>query len=189
MIRKMAHIFSLLIKPMDCLLYVFIGPFTVLYIIPQFLLDLETDSLLHGFGINTIALVGRAFMLSGALLAIWCGLVMKIAGKGTPFVTSPPTSVLQKGIYSYSRNPMMLAIILTLFGEALNFGSLLLFVWLLAWGRAGHLIVVQYEEPQLERRFGEEYVNYCKQVNRWIPLFKKTAFQCAKDKDCSHSSL
>jgi len=181
MIQKKASIFSLLAKPIDCLLYAFIGPFTVLYIIPQFLLGLETNSLLHGFGVNTIALVGRTFMLGGAVLAIWCGLIMKVSGKGTPFVTSPPTSVLQKGIYGYSRNPMMLALILTLFGEALNFGSVLLFIWLFAWIRAGHLIVVQYEEPQLERRFGEEYLNYCKKVDRWLPVFKKPTFQYAKD--------
>ncbi len=170
--EKTPSTLSLLTKPIDNMLYIFIGPFSVLYIIPQFLLGLEVNSLVHGFGVNIITFAGRAFMFSGAVLAIWCGLVIKFAGKGTPFVTSPPASVLRKGVYRYGRNPMMLSIILTLFGEALNFGSVFLFVWLFAWIRAGHLIVVQYEEPQLERRFGEEYLNYCKQVPRWLPIFK-----------------
>jgi len=32
-----------------------------------------------------------------------------------------------------------------------------------------HLGVVYLEEPGLEKRFGENYRNYKKAVNRWIP--------------------
>ena len=45
---------------------------------------------------------------------------------------------------------MMWALIIVLFGEILLFGSCILIIWLLAWLRIGHLIVVNYEEPQLD---------------------------------------
>ena len=73
------------------------------------------------------------------------------------------------GIFGYVRNPMMWALLFVLLGEALNFGSYLLLVWLVAWGRIGHLVVVMYEEPQLESRFGEQYREYCSRVPRWFP--------------------
>jgi protein-S-isoprenylcysteine O-methyltransferase Ste14 len=32
-----------------------------------------------------------------------------------------------------------------------------------------HLFVVFYEEPTLRKKFGEDYVNYCRNVDRWWP--------------------
>ena len=34
-----------------------------------------------------------------------------------------------------------------------------------------HLFVVFVEEPNLEKLFGKSYIEYKKQVNRWIPKF------------------
>jgi len=34
-----------------------------------------------------------------------------------------------------------------------------------------HSFVVLAEEPGLQRRFGQEYDDYCKAVPRWIPRF------------------
>jgi protein-S-isoprenylcysteine O-methyltransferase Ste14 len=34
-----------------------------------------------------------------------------------------------------------------------------------------YLIVANYEEPQLERRFGESWTEYCQNVPPWIPSF------------------
>jgi protein-S-isoprenylcysteine O-methyltransferase Ste14 len=35
-----------------------------------------------------------------------------------------------------------------------------------------HLIVVYVEEPGLEKRFGESYLQYKRSVNRWLPRFR-----------------
>jgi protein-S-isoprenylcysteine O-methyltransferase Ste14 len=66
----------------------------------------------------------------------------------------------------------MWALFIVVLGEALTFGQWILFVWLIAMSRIIYLIVVNYEEPQLERRFGESWVEYCKEVPRWLPRFK-----------------
>ena len=122
-----------------------------------------------GFGIQTVYYGGMALMWSGGLLALMCTLYMFIGLKGTPLVTSPPEKILVKGPYAYVRNPMMLSLLLTLLGEAFFFAHGLLFVWLICWARIGHLMVVNYEEPQLEIRFGEGWKIYCLKVPRWVP--------------------
>ena len=33
------------------------------------------------------------------------------------------------------------------------------------------IFVMIYEEPTLRRLFGEDYIEYCRHVRRWIPRF------------------
>ena len=35
--------------------------------------------------------------------------------------------------------------------------------------RSGCGFVLLYEEPHLRRVFGEQYKDYCRRVNRWVP--------------------
>ena len=153
----------------DGALYVFVGPFSVLYIIPCFLRSLWGAPAVPGFGQRWLQISGLSVMALGGAVALCCALSMLLAGRGTPFVASPPQKLMTHGIFGYVRNPMMWALLFVLLGEALNFGSYLLLVWLVAWGRIGHLVVVMYEEPQLESRFGEQYREYCSRVPRWFP--------------------
>jgi len=45
--------------------------------------------------------------------------------------------------------------------------TLLLFAFVLLC--AVHVFVLLYEEPVLERRFGQSYRDYKRSVNRWLP--------------------
>ena len=125
-----------------------------------------------GFGQYWLEQVGKYLMWFGAIIAIWSTFQMFLFGKGTPLVATPPKKILSTGIFGIVRHPMMWAITIVLLGESLTYGSFILLLWLIAWIRIGHLIVVNYEEPQLERRFGDEYKMYCKNVPRWIPKFR-----------------
>ena len=116
-----------------------------------------------------LEIAGIVFMWSGAALAIWCSVLMFLFGKGTPLVTSAPQKIMDRNIYGKVRNPMMWALFLVVFGEILTFGQLILVVWLAAMCRIIYLIVVNYEEPQLERRFGDSWNEYCKRVPAWFP--------------------
>jgi protein-S-isoprenylcysteine O-methyltransferase Ste14 len=77
-----------------------------------------------------------------------------------------------RGPYRYVRNPMISGVILFLFGEA----CLLLSPPHLAWAGAFLALNLIYiplvEEPQLARRFGESYRDYCRHVPRVIPRFR-----------------
>jgi protein-S-isoprenylcysteine O-methyltransferase Ste14 len=161
-----------LLRLIDGALYGWIGPFSVLYIIPQFIMKITNIKSQDGFGFLGIKIIGMVFMWSGAALAIYCSLLMMFFAKGTPLVTSSPQKLLARNIYKYIRHPMMWALFIVVLGEALTFGQWILFVWLIAMSRIIVLIVVNYEEPQLERRFGESWIEYCQKVPRWFPSFK-----------------
>jgi protein-S-isoprenylcysteine O-methyltransferase Ste14 len=40
-----------------------------------------------------------------------------------------------------------------------------------------HLFVILYEEPELRRKFGASYEEYCKTVPRWFPKWHGKAGQ------------
>jgi len=67
------------------------------------------------------------------------------------------------------RNPMYLAVLSTLLGEAILFHSLLLLGYALVVGVVVHLFVVLVEEASLRRQFGESYETYLRTVPRWFP--------------------
>lgn len=169
----MPSILKFIRKMIDGCLYAFIGPFTVLFIIPQFLVYISNKYNLPYWGFPGSKIISEVMMWSGAALAIYCTLMMLFTGKGTPAVTSAPQKIMRKNIYAYLRHPMMWALTITLAGFVIYHGKLLLLIYFIAWLRIQHLYVVNYEEPQLERRFGESWHEYCAEVPRWLPRLSK----------------
>jgi protein-S-isoprenylcysteine O-methyltransferase Ste14 len=168
----MKVIYRQLMRAIDGALYGFIGPFCVLYIVPQFLMRTLNMPSEEGFGIPGVKTAGIVLMWLGAALAIYCTVLMFFLGKGTPLVTSAPQKIVARNIYKYIRHPMMWALFIVVLGEALCFGQFILFLWLIAMSRIIYLIVVNYEEPQLERRFGKSWEEYSAEVPRWLPRTK-----------------
>ena len=164
-------VYRIIIRIIDGALYGFIGPFCMLYIIPQFLMKLVKIKTEDGFGIPGVEIVGIIIMWSGTALAIWCAGLMFLYGKGTFLVTSAPKKILTRNIFGIVRNPMMWALYIIVLGEILTFGHFILVIWLIAMVRIIYLIVANYEEPQLEQRFGESWKEYCQKVPAWIPRF------------------
>jgi protein-S-isoprenylcysteine O-methyltransferase Ste14 len=95
---------------------------------------------------------------AGAALYVWCVWNFAAVGRGTPV-----------GPYHWVRNPIYVAALLIVLGEAWLFMS----PWLLAYAGAMavffHLFVTGYEERALRRRFGSSYREYRHMVSRWIP--------------------
>ncbi len=92
-----------------------------------------------------------------------------VEGLGTPAPVFPTRHLVVSGLYRYVRNPMYLAVVSVIVGQALLFGNAMLFeyaalVWLLF-----HFFVLLYEEPTLKATFGREYEVFCAEVPRWIP--------------------
>jgi protein-S-isoprenylcysteine O-methyltransferase Ste14 len=75
------------------------------------------------------------------------------------------------------RNPIYIAVVAIIFGQALLFGD-----WRLLWYGAllwlfFHVWVVMIEEPTLKQTFGTEYESFRTSVPRWIP--RLTAWRAA----------
>ncbi|MQA88503.1 MAG: isoprenylcysteine carboxyl methyltransferase [Streptosporangiales bacterium] len=112
---------------------------------------------------------------AGVVLYLACVRVFAVAGRGTPGPWDPPQRLVAIGPYRWVRNPIYLAALLVVLGEAWLFLSLLLLEYAAAAAIFFHLLVIGYEEPKLRRTFGETYVEYSRTVPRWIPRRPKRA--------------
>ena len=112
---------------------------------------------------------GIILMIIGGALCLICILVFIVRGKGTPAVFDPPTEFVAVGPYKYVRNPMYIGGFILLIGFGLYYSSLSILIMSVVLLFLFHLFVVSFEEPQLEKRFGESYISYKDSVGRWIP--------------------
>ena len=113
--------------------------------------------------------VGWLLIAFGLVLLIETFARFALEGLGTPAPFYPTKALVVTGSYRFVRNPMYLAVVTLILGQALVFSSwpLLIYagiVWLVV-----HLFVVGYEEPTLRRTFGSQYDGYCRDVRRWLP--------------------
>jgi protein-S-isoprenylcysteine O-methyltransferase Ste14 len=117
-----------------------------------------------------------AFRALGAVpLAIGAWLFLRVTwtfaavGRGTPLIFDAPARFVAVGPHRFVRNPMYVADVLILLGEALLLESSAILVYAGVFWLALHVLVVTLEEPRLKRRFGPSYERYCQRVPRWVP--------------------
>ena len=92
-----------------------------------------------------------------------------LQGLGTPAPVAPTKNLVVTGLYRYVRNPIYVAVVAIIVGQALLFGAWgLVLLGAVLW-LAFHLFVVAYEEPTLQGTFGAEYEVYRANVPRWVP--------------------
>jgi protein-S-isoprenylcysteine O-methyltransferase Ste14 len=125
------------------------------------------------FGLMIFRFAGGILIVLGLAGLLECFARFALRGLGTPAPVFPTRHLVISGMYRHVRNPMYIALISTIFGQALLFGNVELLeygalVWLLT-----HLFVLMYEEPTLRATFGEEFEQFRAQVPRWIPSFKR----------------
>lgn len=144
-------------------LFSLILPFTVLVVVPYLIEDQWRNPSLFIF------IAGLVFISVGlSILGQTISMFIRI-GKGTLAPWNPTTKLVISGVYAYVRNPMISGVAITLLGESLFFYSLNIFIWLVAFFIINTVYFILSEEPGLEKRFGADYVEYKRNVPRWIP--------------------
>ena len=113
--------------------------------------------------------IGLFAVLLGLILLIWTISLFAGLGRGTLAPWEPPEQLVVKGPYRYVRNPMITGALFILLGEALISQSWPIAIWMVLFFVANAIYFPLVEEKGLERKFGEEYVLYGKNVPRWIP--------------------
>jgi protein-S-isoprenylcysteine O-methyltransferase Ste14 len=108
-------------------------------------------------------------MVAGTALYVWCVWNFAAVGRGTPGPWDAPSRVVAAGPYRWVRNPIYIAALLIVLGQAWLFMSLRLLTYAGAMAVFFHLFVTGYEERALRRRFGNTYLEYRRLVPRWIP--------------------
>ena len=119
------------------------------------------------FGSLAIA-AGLAALAGGLVLFVACVLHFA-AEEGTLAPWDPPRGLVVRGAYRYVRNPMISGVIFVLLGEALLLRSLPHLVWMLIFTGINMVYIPLWEEPGLERRFGDAYQRYRASVPRFVP--------------------
>jgi protein-S-isoprenylcysteine O-methyltransferase Ste14 len=119
----------------------------------------------------------RALMTAAGALLVLAGLAALVAafaqfaieGRGTPAPIAPTQTLVVRGLYRYVRNPMYVAVLAIILGQALLFASVGVLVYAAIVLAAVHIFVVAYEEPTLRDAYGTQYEAYARGVRRWIP--------------------
>lgn len=122
--------------------------------------------------------VGRLYLaalvaLAGLVLSVWSIVYMKRVGKGNPFdamgheVAPRTRHLMTDGPYKMSRNPMLTGTYLYYIGILIalwSWWALLVFAII----AAVMMLQVRSEEKRLEADFGQEYLDYKRNVRRFL---------------------
>jgi protein-S-isoprenylcysteine O-methyltransferase Ste14 len=111
-------------------------------------------------------------LLAGAAIYLWCAWDFSVKGLGTPAPIDAPINLLVNGLYRFVRNPMYVGVFLLIASRAMLFWSLPIVLYLALVATCVQLFIVLYEEPHLRKTFGEQYLEYCRRVPRWIPRIR-----------------
>ena len=114
-------------------------------------------------------IVGLGFIALGLTLMYHTISLFVTVGKGTLAPWMPTERLVVRGIYRHVRNPMITGVLCVLLGEVRLFTSYPLLLWLLCFLLLNMIYIPFFEEPGLERRFGDDYKLYKENVPRWIP--------------------
>src|SRR5262249_43560259 len=107
-----------------------------------------------GHSATPVAWEAMPVIVLGAALYIWCVWNFAAVGDGTPGPWDAPARVVAVGPYRRVRNPIYLAALLVVLGEAWLFMSPAVLVYAGVMAVCFHLFVLGYEERTLRRRFG-----------------------------------
>jgi protein-S-isoprenylcysteine O-methyltransferase Ste14 len=90
-------------------------------------------------------------------------------------VLAPPVEsqrLVVEGVYSYVRHPMYFGTLL-IYLAFLVLSFSLISVIPLVFSLFLYNIIAKYEEKELEKIFGDKYLEYKRTVNRWFPIINK----------------
>lgn len=118
------------------------------------------------WGTNSAFITGAIFEIIGVIIFL-PALIKFFKIKNTLITIKPANSLQISGIYAISRNPMNLGLLILYTGIAFFKGNLWTFLFL-------HLVllvvtkfIIVKGEQYLDRRFGTDYLEYCKKVRHW----------------------
>lgn len=145
------------------LLFTLFVPGTVAIYIPYRLTqDLPAPS-------STWQLLSWVVFAVGIAIYSWCVWDFATFGRGTPAPIDAPKALVIRGLYRYVRNPMYVGVLTTTLGWAVRYRSAGIVLYAAIMWVCFQSFIVLYEEPTLQRLFGDSYAQYRSTVGRWLP--------------------
>lgn len=144
------------------------GTFVFLFVFAAIYVDriLNMPKLnLNGWSI----IISTCFLIFGFFYIIW-SVIHFLKVKGTPVPVNPPPKLVCTGPYAYTRNPMLTGVFSLMFGIGFWFGSFsLIVIFTPLFILTNTLELKKIEEPELEKRLGEKYIEYKKRTPMFLP--------------------
>ena len=149
-------------------------PFNVVVVIP-FLILYFSDYVYVAPSVWQ-SVFGVILLVSGLSLAIWTMFLFHRIGKGTLAPWAATTHLVVEGPFKYTRNPMIIGVLAILTAEALILNSIYVFYWMAIFFLINCVYFKLFEEKQLEKKFGEEYLAYKENVPMWLPRLRRKKY-------------
>jgi protein-S-isoprenylcysteine O-methyltransferase Ste14 len=156
------------------LLAIAVLPFVVTVVVPRWLTQRGHLAFAVGQTAGVLVVQGAGVLVLLIGLALFASSLRRFAGDGhgTLAPWDPPRRLVISGPYRHVRNPMISGVILVLCGEALLFVAAPLAQWAAIFFALNAVHIPLFEEPQLARRFGADYAEYCRHVPRLVPRIR-----------------
>lgn len=102
-------------------------------------------------------------------LTIGLAYIIRGGKEGKPYADG----LVTEGMFNHCRNPLYLGNIFMLTGMGILANSLIFILVIVPLFLFIFHSIILAEEEFLKKKFGNEYILYCKKVNRWLPNLKK----------------
>ena len=147
----------------------------LLFILPKFVYDkwLQLPTL---FRLSTRLIPAGILIGLGLYFLIASTKAQREIGKGTPMPLKATQKLVVEKPYSYCRNPLYFGLISFFFGISIMIGSISSLVMVSIFSAIILLYIKYVEEQELEKRFGNDYLEYQKVTPLLIPrlpLFRR----------------
>jgi protein-S-isoprenylcysteine O-methyltransferase Ste14 len=116
-----------------------------------------------------VRVLGVVVLVASAAVLVQAFVRFVREGRGTPAPVGPTERLVVGGLYRHVRNPMYVAVVGAVVGQAMLLGRPVLLVYAALAGTTMALFVRVYEEPVLATRYGEQYRAYREAVPGWVP--------------------
>ena len=144
-----------------------VAPGTVAGVIPWWLTSWQVDG-----AWLPLQVVGAIVIAAGLAVLVQAFARFVIDGFGTPAPIAPTDELVVSGLYRHVRNPMYVAVVAIIAGQALVLGQEVLLVYAAAMWAVFASFVRLYEEPTLLATYGAQYDAYRRAVPAWLPRLR-----------------
>jgi protein-S-isoprenylcysteine O-methyltransferase Ste14 len=146
-----------------------LAPGVVAGLIPWWLSGWQVRQPLRSWAWAPLRVAGVALLAAGTIVLVHAFVRFVAEGRGTPAPVAPTQRLVVGGLYRHVRNPMYLAVVAIIVGQALVLGQPALLAYAAAVTVAMAAFAHYYEEPALADKFGAEYESYRRAVPAWWP--------------------
>lgn len=115
-----------------------------------------------------IVWLGVALVAIGVAISVWASLLFRREGTELNPTSEVNKSLVVRGPFRFTRNPMYLGLVIFTLGMALGVGSLPMFAVPLLVFVTANWAHIPFEEAKMRRQFGTAFDHYMRQVRRWI---------------------